>query len=148
MPRTTKLHRAAVAAAIISLGLTMSALDAKRALAVPGDGVADRVFGQSDFISGGASSGASGLNRPTGVTVDGNGRLYVTEQGNNRVLSYDSPLTSPIANRVFGQPDFTANTPSSGASGLFAPNAGALDSGGRLWVADYSIIAWWRTTIL
>jgi len=50
---------------------------------------------------------------PEGVAIDAAGGLYVGDAGNNRVLAFDEPKTSPIPARVYGQPDF------GGDSGLF-----------------------------
>ena len=59
------------------------------------DTVADRVFGQPDFLKHNVCTlGASGLCLPQGVALDLSGHLYVADTGNNRVLEYDSPLTS------------------------------------------------------
>lgn len=104
--------------------------------------VANRVLGQPDFTSGTPNTGgisASSLSSPAGVAVDASGRLFVAEQGNNRVLEYDNPLTSSVANRVFGQPNFTSGTANNGgvsASSLWSPTGVAVDGGGRLWVTE------------
>ena len=37
-------------------------------------------------------SAAGGLDLPTGLAVDGEGRLWVTDTQNNRVLRFDRPL--------------------------------------------------------
>ena len=45
-----------------------------------------------------------------GVALDGAGNLYVADQGNNRVLEYNTPLSSgTTAERVLGQDDFAHN---------------------------------------
>jgi sugar lactone lactonase YvrE len=107
---------------------------------------ANRVFGQSDFMSGGANYGgananANSLSYPNGAVVDRQGDLIVADNGNNRVLEYDAPLTSGMAaSRVFGQPDTTQNTPNNGgltAKSLAEPHGVALDQQGNLYVADY-----------
>lgn len=107
------------------------------------DTTADRVFGQPDFTSntfnnGGISAGS--LYRPYGVGLDSHGNLFVADSLNNRVLEYDTPLTTDTgADRVFGQPSFTSNTANNGgisASSLHLPNGIALDSHGNLFVAD------------
>jgi sugar lactone lactonase YvrE len=138
MPVLATITRAAAAAAII-LALTAS-LDA---VAAPGDVVADRVIGQPNFISNTANNGgvsASSMNEPFGLAVDSAGRLWVAEFINNRILEYDNPLTSPVATRVIGQPDFTSNGGNNGgppsASSLLNPSALAIDGAGRLWVVD------------
>ena len=117
-------------------------------------GPANLVFGQGgDFTSSGCdsdtadgtSSTAVDLCDPWGVAVDGTGNVYVADLGNNRVLEYNTPLTTDVtADRVFGQNgDFTANncdfdtdTTSSTAVDLCYPTGVALDGSGHLYVAD------------
>ncbi len=111
----------------------------------PGDTVADRVFGQGgSFTSNTCNLGgvsASSLCNPKGATVDAAGNLYVADITNNRVLEYDTPLTTDtVADRVFGQGgSFTLNTCNLGgvsASSLCDTNGVALDAAGNLYVAD------------
>ena len=74
------------------------------------DTAADRVLGQPNMFTNTANNNglsASSLDEPEGLAFDGQGRLYVADEFNNRVLGYDHPLTSAAANRVLGQPDFT-----------------------------------------
>jgi sugar lactone lactonase YvrE len=108
------------------------------------DATADQVFGQPNFTSRTSNNGglsASSLNYPTGVALDAAGNLYVADAGNSRVLVYYAPLTTDtIADRVFGQPNFTSSTSNNGglsASSLYEPSGVALDPAGNLFVADY-----------
>ena len=81
---------------------------------------ADLVIGQRDFFSTGAngpgvSGGLStGFAAPTGLAVD-QGDLYVADSGNNRVLRFRKPFTTPpdqlIPDLCIGQPSFNANKP-------------------------------------
>lgn len=131
------------AVAVCAFGL-MAALGA---FAASGDTVADRVLGQSGSFtattcnSGGVS--ASSLCEPGAAASDAAGRLYIADAGNNRVLQFDSPLTSQTATRVFGQPNFTSNSVNNcgcsvpNASSLSVPSDVAVDSSGRLYVADF-----------
>jgi hypothetical protein len=57
---------------------------------------ADLVIGQPNFTGNSIALGASGLNQPWAVAVDSEGNLYVSDNGNNRVLEYNSPY------RAFG----------------------------------------------
>ena len=110
------------------------------------DTVADRVFGQASFNGSGFMSPptASTLCIPVGVGLDGAGNLYVADRDNNRVLEYDSPLTTDtVADRVFGQASFATNTCNTAgeasaptASTLCRPDAVGLDSAGNLYVPD------------
>lgn len=75
---------------------------------------ADVVLGQPDFTSSVANNGgisARSLNRPTGTFIDSDGRLYITDQSNCRVLVWSSiPSTNfADANFVVGQADFLSS---------------------------------------
>ena len=78
------------------------------------------VFGQGgSFNSNIANNGgvsANSLNSPFGVAVDASGNLYVADDGNSRVLEYNTPLkTGTTANLVFGQPDSFPRVPATTA---------------------------------
>jgi sugar lactone lactonase YvrE len=83
---------------------------------------------------------ANSLLLPNGLALDGSGNLYVADVGDSRVLEYDTPLSSgTTADRVFGQPGFTARATNNGglnANGLANPAGLALDAAGNLYVAD------------
>src|SRR5215469_10587421 len=73
---------------------------------------ADVVVGQPNFTTGAVPTNgtpsAKSLNGPQGVWIQ-NGRLYVADTGNNRVLIYNNiPTTNGVAaDVVLGQPNFT-----------------------------------------
>jgi sugar lactone lactonase YvrE len=99
---------------------------------------ADQVYGQPDYTSNTARKGAAGLNHPHGVAIDPNGGLYISDMLNNRVLHY--PGGSTIADRVYGQLDFTTNNSNpegASANSLYHPQGIAVDSSG-FYVADSS----------
>jgi sugar lactone lactonase YvrE len=72
------------------------------------DRAADRVFGQDGSFTmascnGGGTASTLTLCKPFGVGVDTSGNLYVADSRNNRVLEYDSPLSTdarPIRSTV------------------------------------------------
>jgi len=109
-----------------------------------GDTTADLVFGQGgSFTSNTQNNGgtsASSLFAPVGVALDINGNLYVDDDGNNRVLEYNAPLTTNTADLVFGQSgSFSSSACNNGginASSLCDPLGVALDARGDLYVAD------------
>ncbi|HBE27109.1 MAG TPA: hypothetical protein DDW33_15660 [Ktedonobacter sp.] len=99
---------------------------------------ADKVYGQPDYTTNAVGKDAAGLNRPHGVAIDPNGGLYIADMLNNRVLHYSA--TSTIADRVYGQIDFTttdSNPKGLSSSTLYHPQGIAVDSTG-LYVADSS----------
>jgi DNA-binding beta-propeller fold protein YncE len=100
---------------------------------------AEGVLGQSGFTSNAFATTASGMHYPSGVAVDSAGRLWVADALNHRVLRFDGAATKPngaAADGVLGQSDFTSNTFATTASALNYPTGVAVDSAGRLWVAD------------
>jgi len=104
---------------------------------------ADGVLGQSEFNLGDQTpAAANSLNYPLGLVMSADGTLYVSEQGNNRVLRFDNAAEKPNgadADGVLGQLSFTATTADDvSQSGVPNPTGLALDPGGRLFVANYS----------
>ena len=113
-----------------------------------GDTVADRVFGQGgSFTSntcnlGLANPSASSLCNPVGVAVDAAGNLYVADYGNNRVLEYNTPLTTDtVADRVFGQGAASRATPAT-----WAGSAPAACAPPRVWRWTPPATSTWPTT--
>src|SRR5258706_5371916 len=109
------------------------------------DTIADDVLGQADFTHNAANApslGAGSLNQPFALALSAQGDLYVADLSNNRVLEYDDPFAAGsdhIADRVFGQADFThgaANPGGVSATGLSNPVSLALDALGNLYVVD------------
>lgn len=135
--------RTLMAVVTVGLALTLAILMTSGG-AASGDS-ADLVFGQSgEFTTATMNKGglsASSLANPLGVAVDAQGNVYIADDVNHRVLEYDNPMaTDTIADRVFGQPDFTSNAQNNGgvsASSLSFPTGLALDMAGNLYVADY-----------
>jgi sugar lactone lactonase YvrE len=110
------------------------------------DATADRLLGQPSLTSNepnytGQVSAAC-LRGPQSASVDANGNVYVCDYYNSRVLMYTSPIATNdrIADRVFGQPDFTSNTPNNGGLGpgsFVTPTDVAVDPSGNVAVVDY-----------
>jgi hypothetical protein len=76
---------------------------------------ADIVIGQRDFFSTGANGPgttlSTGLAAPTGLAVD-QGDLYVADSGNNRILRFRKPFSTPsdqlVPDLCIGQPSFNS----------------------------------------
>ena len=101
------------------------------------------VIGQTDFTSSGWNTTASTLTQTVGVAVDNtNGKLYVADYGNNRVLRYaiSTLATGVAAERVFGQANLTSGSANRGGAcaqnTLSSPSGITVDASGTLWVAD------------
>lgn len=111
------------------------------------DAPANIVLGQANFTSSTvyATPTPSSVRAPQGVWIQ-NGKLFVADTQDNRVLIWNSIPTSnnQPADLVLGQPGFTtanapplqANNPTTSAAQLWNPTSVTSD-GVRLFVADY-----------
>lgn len=97
---------------------------------------ADLVIGQTDLTQNQSGTSATQLDNPTSAMIAGN-RLFVVDQGNSRVLIWNSiPTTNGVAaDVVVGQDDFVTATADEGADRLNRPSDLWTD-GFRLLVAD------------
>jgi hypothetical protein len=119
-----------------------------RVLSYPaGNLTASVVYGQNSSFSANSVNNTSGiantvsatsLANPTGLALDSNNNLYVTDSTNNRILYYPSGNT--IAARVYGQAgSFSSNSSNNGgttATSLAQPFNATINSNGNLYVAD------------
>ena len=105
---------------------------------------ADVVVGQPNFTSGAAATTQTGMQFPLGAFL-ADGRLFVLDGANHRVLIYNSvPATNgAAADVVVGQPDFTTGTTGPLATGMHDPS-GIWSDGVRLVVADsqHRVLIW------
>jgi len=113
---------------------------------------ADLVLGQPSFKAHYCNRGvlvssaaANTLCQPTDVGVDSQGRVWVVDELNNRVVGYASPFASGLvadqpAIRVLGQADFAGKSANRGgavgASTLREPRSIAIDASDNVWVSD------------
>ncbi len=109
--------------------------------ALANDQAASAVIGQADFDGTGAGLDAARLNGPADLAFDAvASRLFVLDNGNNRVVMHDAGAISngqPAAG-VLGQPDTTSASPGTSATSI-GPGNGRLgyDAGTRfLYVGD------------
>ena len=100
---------------------------------------AEAVLGQPDFVTGSSGLSSTKMNDPLRASVDGSGRLWVSDYANNRVLRFDNASSKPVgsaADGVLGQPDFDTRTSGTTAGRMNGPVGVFADGDDRLWVTD------------
>ena len=111
------------------------------AATLPSGANADGVLGQTNFTNHADATGQHSMGYPIGVFVDADGRLWVADQGNNRVLRFNnaaSKANGANADGVLGQTNFTSYSFSTTRNGMDEPTGVTADNAsGRLYVGDY-----------
>ncbi len=103
---------------------------------------AELVIGQPDFVTNTSGLTATKMNNPICAIVDGNGRLWVSEYGNNRVTRWDDAdnlVNGDTADGVLGQPDFTTNSAATAQNKFSGPAGIFVEANGTLWVSNFNI---------
>lgn len=97
-----------------------------------GSHTADLVLGQADFGFRQPGLAPNKFRGPSAVRVTSAGRVYVVDQGSNRVLQFDQPFTNGMTGREFG-------------SGFSGPSGVDLDPNGGVWItnSNHNIIEMW-----
>ncbi|MCP5546742.1 MAG: NHL repeat-containing protein [Akkermansiaceae bacterium] len=102
---------------------------------------AEAVFGQPRFSSTASGSGDTGWGSLAySIFFDHRGRLWVSVYSQHRVLMYEAASTrtsSVLADRVYGQPNFTTYSTGTTASTMINPIGVCVDKQDHLWVSDY-----------
>lgn len=101
---------------------------------------ADVVIGQPDMTSSGAGLGDSQIGgRPYGRAAFGEGRLYISDYPNDRVLGFNAiPTTNGAsADFVVGQPDFITGNGGISETAINGPESVAVHDG-KLLVTEYA----------
>ncbi len=116
--------------------------------ALQNSGAPEAVIGQADTFGSSPGTSATSLNQPFTIFVDHEGRLWVADAANRRVLRYDNASnlsTGAAASGVLGQPSFTTSASSLSRTGLDAPSGLTVDLTGTLWVTDptaHRVLRW------
>lgn len=104
---------------------------------------ADGVLGQPDFTTNASTTTQSGMQNPHAVFGDPEGRLYVGDSDNNRILIFNNAAflgNGANADNVLGQPDFTSGSVNNGgvsATSFSFPTHAFFDNASySLFVAD------------
>lgn len=96
------------------------------------------VIGQTDFSVNSAGCSASKLNSPYSVYVHTDGKVFIADAGNARVLIYNQiPTTNgAAADFVVGQPDFTSNITGCSENTFQHPSSCAVSPDKKLIICD------------
>jgi len=96
------------------------------------------VLGQTNFFSSSASLSQTGLAGPTGITIDSNKKIYITDTNNNRVMIWTSTVSTDgqAANSVLGQTWFFSNSTGTSSTSLNHPQGAGIGASGELLIAD------------
>lgn len=100
---------------------------------------ADGVLGHSTYDVGGSGTGAGTMRSPRGLAVDSAGRLWVVDQGNNRILRFDDAANKDdgaSADGLLGQQLWTTGGIGGGKNRFYEPMGLAVTSSGTLFLAD------------
>ncbi|MDP3683165.1 MAG: hypothetical protein Q8S01_04460, partial [Ignavibacteria bacterium] len=100
---------------------------------------ADAVLGQSNFTINSGGTTARKMKGPVGVFIDANGRLWITDRLNHRVLRFDNAslkASGSNADAVLGQSDFITGTSGLSASKMNRPMGIFADAADHLWVCE------------
>ncbi len=109
------------------------------------DEAASLIEGQTAFTSdvenpGGVSASyLETIGHSAMLAFDGSGNLWVSDNYNNRILMFSTPLANgEAASVVIGQPNFTQGScGSASATVICYPTGLAFDAQGNLWAADW-----------
>ena len=99
---------------------------------------ADLVLGQPDFTTNSSGTSQTKMSYPSGLQIDPNGRLWVLDAQNNRVLWFDDAanLTNGApASGVIGQTDFTSSSTGTTQGTLDGP-VDIQYQDNHLWISD------------
>jgi len=96
------------------------------------------IIGMAD---GTADEFSRGFSSPDGIAFDSSGNLWVSDNGNHRILRFSNPATNNQADLVIGQPglyDDGLNFQNGGTTvnKIQEPSGITFDSSGNLWLAD------------
>lgn len=103
---------------------------------------ANLVLGQLNFTSENNDVSQFNMAAPYGVAIMPEGHVLVSDMTHHRVLMFRKPTGGDFtsgqgASAVFGQPDFNSSTTVQGLPNrMVSPRGIAVDSNGRLYVAD------------
>ena len=93
--------------------------------------------GDAGYSGDGGPATAAKFNKPSGLTFDASGNLYISEYGNNTVrkIVMATGIVTTIAGS--GVPGYTGDGGAAATAQLFEPLAVRTDTAGNLYIADW-----------
>ena len=103
------------------------------------DASADNVIGQQDMFSNYSGSGADQLNRPIHLSVAPDGKLFIADYANSRVVVFNSipDFDGAFADMVLGQSDFGQSDYGTGPTQFGYPTGVSVSRTGKLAISEY-----------
>ena len=90
--------------------------------------------GAAGFAGDGGPAAAALMNTPSRMAFDGNGHMYVAEEGNNRVREISGGVINTVAGNGAGA--FSGDGGPATSASLFRPWGVATDAAGNIYIAD------------
>ncbi|KPA14575.1 hypothetical protein MHK_005218, partial [Candidatus Magnetomorum sp. HK-1] len=100
---------------------------------------ADAVLGQTNYTTAASGTTQSTFSNPISLFGDNNNTIFVSDQGNQRILRFDNATlkaNGANADGVLGQTNFTSNISNTTANGLYKPVNPVLDNAGHLYISE------------
>jgi sugar lactone lactonase YvrE len=94
--------------------------------------------GTSGYTGDGGSPTSATLSDPQGVAVDSSGNIYIADTNNNVVRKVSGGKIATVVGSVNSGPGYSGDGGTGTGAQLFHPAALALDSSGKLFIADTS----------
>jgi len=90
--------------------------------------------GTEGYSGDGGPATSAALNRPEGLAVDGNGNLFIADQGNQRIRKVSKGIIATVAGN--GGRGYTGEGGPAAGAELSGPAGMAFDGAGNLYIAD------------
>jgi|GEM_PF-663722 len=90
--------------------------------------------GNFDYTGDGGPATSASMAGPTGVAVDGSGKVYIADEGNNVIRVVSGGIINTAAGNT--TPGFSGDGGSTFNASLFFPLGAAVDGSGNLFISD------------
>jgi len=94
--------------------------------------------GTAAYSGDGGPAASASINRPTGVTVDASGNIYIADQNNNCIRKVDASTGDITTIAGNGTKGYSGDGGPAASASLDHPTGAAIDGSGNIYIADYS----------